>query len=83
MKDISELLTDNDFQKILAEWDDFTIDQKAEVRRLYHISNSEMESLLQLWSALKFKKNGLPQADIEDALNKTILMINGISYNFV
>ncbi len=79
MKDISELLTDNDFQKILAEWDDFTIDQKAEVRRLYHISNSEMESLLQLWSALKFKKNGLPQADIEDALNKTILMINGIA----
>ena len=70
--DISILLTDKDFQKILSEWKCFSEAKKAQVYRDYEITVEEVETLSQLWSGLDFHQFEHPEAIVENTLNETI-----------
>lgn len=71
-KDISILLTNKNFQRLLSEWSGLSEEEKSEVYSKYKISAKDAEILLQLWFGLDFRLNELPQAAIEEALEETI-----------
>lgn len=70
--DISILLTDKNFQKILSEWVGLSKQKKAEVCREYKLTVKDVEILRQLWLGLDFHQFEHPKAIIEDALNETV-----------
>jgi len=71
-EDISILITDKNFQKLLSEWTGFSEEKKAEVYSEYELTAKEVEILLQLWFGLDFQSFEHPQTIIEEALEETI-----------
>jgi transmembrane sensor len=69
-EDISILLTDKDFQKILSEWIGFNDAKKEEVCGKYDLTVKDLEILRQLWMGLDFKR--FQYSDVEDSLNETV-----------
>jgi len=74
-EDISILITDKNFQKLLSEWTDFNEGKKAEVYREYGLTAKDVEILLQLWFGLDFHSFEHPKALIEEALAETVWKI--------
>lgn len=70
--DISILITDKNFQKLLSEWSCYTEEEKAEVYREYQITANDIEILLKLWLGLDFLTFEHPQIMIEKELEKTV-----------
>jgi hypothetical protein len=71
-EDISILLTNKNFQKILSAWSGYTEDEKAEIFTKYQLSQEEVNSLQQLWLGLDFHFQEHSSVEIENALDKTI-----------
>ena len=71
-EDISILLTDKNFQKLLSEWVGYSEEKRAEVFREYDLTANDVEILLQLWFGLDFYSFEHPQTVIEEALEETI-----------
>jgi ferric-dicitrate binding protein FerR (iron transport regulator) len=71
-EDISILITDKNFQKILSEWSGLSEGEKAEVYRKYGLTAKDVEILLQMWLGLDFRSFEHPQTAIEEALEETI-----------
>lgn len=71
-EDISILITDKNFQKLLSEWTSFSEEKKAEVYSEYGLTAKDIEILLQLWFGLDFHSLEHPKALIEEALGETI-----------
>lgn len=70
--DISILLTNKDFQKILSEWNDLGESKKAEIFKEYELTAGDVEILRQLWMGLDFHRFEQPKTVIEEALNDTV-----------
>lgn len=70
--DISILLTDKDFQKILRKWKCLSDEEKAEVNREYDLNEDDVAILRHLWSGLNFHQFHHPKEKVEDVLNETI-----------
>ncbi len=71
-EDISILITDKNFQKLLSEWTSFSEEKKAEVYNEYELTGKDVEILLQLWYGLDFHSFEHSQTIIEEALEETI-----------
>jgi ferric-dicitrate binding protein FerR (iron transport regulator) len=71
-EDISILITDKDFQKVLSGWAGYSVEEKAEVFKEYGLTKKEFEILQQLWFGLDFKFPERPSAITEEALDETI-----------
>ncbi|HBL75585.1 MAG: hypothetical protein A2W90_05250 [Bacteroidetes bacterium GWF2_42_66] len=71
-EDISILITDKNFQKLLPGWAGFTEEEKAEVYREYELTAKDIEILQQLWLGLDFHPSELSSEIIESALDETI-----------
>ncbi|HZL10331.1 MAG TPA: FecR domain-containing protein [Prolixibacteraceae bacterium] len=71
-EDISILITDKSFQKILSEWTGFSEERKAEIYSEYELTAKDVEILLQLWFGLDFHSFEHPQTIIEEVLEETI-----------
>jgi ferric-dicitrate binding protein FerR (iron transport regulator) len=71
-EDISILITDKNFQKLLSDWKDFNEEKKAEVYSEYGLTSKDVELLLQLWFGLDFHSFEHPKALIEEALAETV-----------
>jgi len=71
-EDISILITDKNFQKLLSEWSSFNEEKKAEVYNEYGLTAKDVEILLQLWFGLDFQSFDHPKALIEEALAETV-----------
>lgn len=71
-EDISILITDKNFQKILSGWAGFSDEKKAEVCCEYELTAKDVEILLQLWYGLDFHSIEHSQTIIEEALEETI-----------
>lgn len=69
-EDISILITDKKFQKILIEWKSFTEKRKDDICREYDLSIEEVENLQQLWYGLDFRPYEISPSIIETALNE-------------
>ena len=74
-EDISILVTDTDFQKLLSEWPDFDELKKAEVCKEYELALKDVEILRQLWLGLDFSTFEQPSHVIEESLEETIWKI--------
>lgn len=70
--DISILLTDKDFQRILRKWNYLSDEEKAEVNRKYDLNEGDVAILRHLWSGLDFHQFHYPKGKIEDILDETI-----------
>ncbi|MDO9593027.1 MAG: FecR domain-containing protein, partial [Erysipelotrichaceae bacterium] len=75
-EDISILITDKKFQKLLSEWPGFNEEKKAEVYSEYGLTAKDVEILLQLWFGLDFHSFERPKALIEEALAETIWQLS-------
>ena len=71
-EDISILIADKDFQKILLGWGGLTETRKAEIYLEYELTENDMAVLRQMWLGLDFRKFEHPQPEIEKALEETI-----------
>lgn len=71
-EDISILVTNKDFQKILSEWNGYSAGEKADVLKVYGLTEREFEILQQLWLGLDFKFAEHPSTLVEEALDETI-----------
>jgi len=71
-EDISILLTNKDFRKILSGWKGFSETEKAEVRKEYELTAEDVEILRRLWSGLDFHHFEHSKAIVEDTLNETV-----------
>ena len=71
-EDISILITDKNFQKLLSDWTGFNEEKKAEVYSEYGLTAKDVELLLQLWFGLDFHSFEHPKALIEEALAETV-----------
>ena len=71
-EDISILITDKNFQRLLSEWGGFSEGEKAEVYLEYGLTAKDVEILRQLWLGLDFHSFEHPQTIIEEALEETI-----------
>ncbi|MBK5260998.1 MAG: FecR domain-containing protein [Peptostreptococcaceae bacterium] len=71
-EEISILITDKNFQKVLSEWAGFSEEKKAEVYGEYELTAKDVEILQQLWFGLDFHSFDHPQTIIEEALDETI-----------
>jgi transmembrane sensor len=71
-EDISVLLTDKSFQKILAGWIGYDEPRKNRILLQYNLNENEVEQLRQLWLGLNFKKTEMPHNDVEQALQETV-----------
>ena len=71
-EDISILITDKNFQKLLSEWTNFSEEKKAEVYGEYGLTAKDIEILRQLWFGLDFRSFEHTPAAIEEALEETI-----------
>ncbi|VAW18499.1 Putative anti-sigma factor [hydrothermal vent metagenome] len=71
-KDISILLTDKTFQKILSDWHELSEGKKVEVFKEYQVSQEDIEVLHRLWLGLEFKPFKQPEIEVENALNETV-----------
>lgn len=71
-EDISILITNKAFRKILTDWIGYTDDEKNSVCQEYKITSNDVEELRQLWLGLKFKKSEQTQANVEHELQATI-----------
>jgi len=70
--DISILLTDTKFRKILSGWSDLSKEEKANVYREYELTTSDVNILRQLWLGLDFRRFEYSEAIVEDSLNEMI-----------
>ena len=71
-EDISILITDKSFQKILLEWGDLTETRKAEIYSEYELNIDDIVVLQQMWLSLDFITFEHPESEIEKALEETI-----------
>ena len=71
-EDISILITDKDFQRLLSEWSGYSEEKKAEIYRDYELSAKDVELLRQLWFGLDFRSVEHSPTEIEEALDETI-----------
>lgn len=71
-EDISILITDKSFQKILLEWGDLTETRKAEIYSEYELTADDMVVLQQMWLSLDFRTFEHPESEVEKALEETI-----------
>lgn len=71
-EDISILITDKNFQKLLSDWTGFNQEKKAEIYSEYRLTAKDVEILLQLWFGLDFHSFEHPKVLIEEALAETI-----------
>ncbi len=71
-EDISILIADKKFQKLLSEWKSFSEEKKAEVCDEYELTGKDVEILLQLWYGLDFHSFEHSQTIIEEALVETV-----------
>jgi ferric-dicitrate binding protein FerR (iron transport regulator) len=71
-QDISMLITDREFQKILSEWSSISGEGKAEVCQKYSLTENDVKSLQQLWFGLDFQEFEQPQIEVEAALDETL-----------
>lgn len=72
VEDISILITDKSFQKLLSEWTGLGEERKAEIYSEYELTAKDVEILLQLWFGLDFHSFEHPQTNIEEVLEETI-----------
>lgn len=72
VEDISILITDQKFRKLLSEWRGYNEEKKAEVYSEYELTAKDVEVLLQLWSGLDYHSFEHPKALVEEALTETI-----------
>ena len=70
--DISTLLTDINFRKILSEWTDLSKEERANVYREYELAASDVDILRRLWLGLDFRRFEHSEAVVEDTLNEMI-----------
>lgn len=71
-EDISILITDKNFQKVLSEWASFSKEKKADVCREYGLTTKDIEILQQLWFGLDFHSFEHTPTAIGEALEETI-----------
>ncbi|WP_423130213.1 FecR family protein [Gaoshiqia sp. Z1-71] len=71
-EDISILLTDKDFQKILSNWKGYSEREKADIFGTYKLTAADVEILRQLWLGLDFCWFEHSRPMIESALNETL-----------
>jgi ferric-dicitrate binding protein FerR (iron transport regulator) len=71
-EDISILITDKNFQKLLSGWTDFDEEKKTEIYSEYRLTAKDVEILLQLWYGLDFRSFQHPQTITEEVLEETI-----------
>jgi len=71
-EDISILLTDKDFQRILRRWKYYSDEERAKVYGEYNLKEGEIEILLHLWLGMDFQRFHLSEEMVEDTLNETI-----------
>jgi len=71
-QDISMLITDREFQKILSEWSSISGEGKAEVCQKYSLTEDDVKTLQQLWFGLDFQEFEQPQTEVEAALDETL-----------
>lgn len=71
-EDISILITDKNFQKLLSEWSGLSEVEKAEVYKNYEFTAKDVEILLQLWFGWDFHTFEHQHEIIEEALEDTI-----------
>ncbi len=71
-EDISILVTDKKFQKILLEWTRLSEEKKTEVYREYELTAKDVEILQQLWLGLDFHPFEHSPEVIQSALDETI-----------
>ncbi len=74
-KNISILLADKDFQKILSDWTGLHEEKKAVICKEYSLTPQEISILQQIWLGLDFHFQEYPSAQIETALNETLWKI--------
>ena len=71
-EDISILITDKSFQKILLEWGDLTETCKTEIYSEYELTAADIVVLQQMCLCLDFRTFEHPKAEIDEALEETI-----------
>lgn len=71
-QDISMLITDKEFQKILSEWSSMSGEQKADVCKKYELTENDVKTLQQLWLGLDFKEFEQSRIEVEEALDETL-----------
>lgn len=74
-EDISILLTDETFRKILSEWRDLDEAGKEKILREYELGSGDMAVLRQLSMSLDFRRFEHPETVVKEALNRTIWKI--------
>lgn len=71
-EDISILITDKGFRKILFGWGNLTETCKAEIYSEYELTAADIDVLQQMCLSLDFRTFEHPKAEIEEALEETI-----------
>ncbi len=71
-EDISILITDKEFQKVLLEWNTYDVDRKNAVCKEFQISEQEIGELLQLWHGMDFKTFEVAPELVETAFDEMI-----------
>lgn len=75
VEDISILLTDKGFQKILSNWNRLSFAKKSEVLKEYKLTSKDIILLQQLWLGLDFKPKTHSSEKIKDILDETVWKI--------
>lgn len=76
-EDISILITDPDFQAVLAQWNSFTNEQKSATCHQFNLSEAEVEQVRKLWLSLRFQKKEQDPASVNQALQETLWKMAG------
>ncbi len=71
-EDISILLTDKNFQKVLSNWTASTDKEKSDICKKHNLNLEEINILRQIWLGLDFHSPDYHAEKIETALNDTL-----------
>lgn len=71
-EDISILLTDKNFRRLLSGWEDYDQEEKDELCRAYGLTYEGILSLLQMRAVLDFRRFRMPAGHVETALSEVM-----------
>lgn len=80
-QDITMLITDREFQKILSEWSITSGEHKTEICEKYSIKEEEVKTLQQLWFGLDFLEFEQPRTEVDEALDETLWKLSDRNTN--
>jgi|GEM_PF-335664 len=74
-ENISFLIADKKFQKILSDWTGFSEKEKSEICKEHQVSIEDVNFLRQIWLGLDFRFPEYPPEKVETALDETVWKI--------